>query len=470
MTSSFAPNFPFPGGPNNNNGDNEVPVEGSQEIFRYNPYSYTGVPTWFDWIGITDFGTDAIKNTSAPGKTYPIFRKIPDDKLKTERPYYSVGNNEIEYGGGKSDKKCITYAGQNYVKNMFDNTQPNDSDYPKNWGWSWNDYYSSPNKWWQFYSAYFANYSDELYPFAVKGISCRLKTPQDKPISRFAHIAPSHGPIDQNWGDHTIINQAHGLWRDLEGYYYIFELLPYGDNSLAMYSDKGTAGRNFRNVWTHEGKPAAELYGPDASYIFPRKNNQTKKNAPLLEEVRPYIKPGAQKALAMWTMNPAVENLFFCGVNIEMHHDKKAGKWRPHTTMISRVTPVPFHMPRHDKRTTVVLGEPTHMDDLKKGFRKIHFWNPPEGATDTLGDYIEPPYDPKGEDTVGPEDTLEGGTYVLTGPYFPDTIDTTASEVGSYTIDEIVEDINDTFNALPDVMDQPRDTFSALLDSIENLS
>ena len=397
------------------------------ELYRFNPWNPTGVPIWYNWMGANECMFDGLHNKkSSPSVTSQLFHKIPDEKFKTPRPDVFNGKNEgpdygwmsVKDGQDKTQgswknhdgtqstdrtKGDLAMSGAWSLDNLFNN-MADASGSPKSWGFCWHGYYSS-YKWHQYYNAYFMNTTQTVYPFATKGISCRIKVPEGgKKKTEYTYIR-STDDGGEDYGDHQMIDTVWGLWMDLEGFYYIYELLPYGDNALKNWSSKGTSGRNYRNVWTSEGDPAHEIY-PDGN-IFNRQDGPFIGTSPWLQEIRPVLKNGQEKGLMMWSNEPNIENLFLVGINIRVHHDKKAGGAKPHTLMMSRVTPIPFHAPRHEPRTSVILGEPTPLEMLKKGYRKIHFWDGIDPTTgergeDTLADYVEPPYSEKEPDEEEP--------------------------------------------------------------------
>ena len=416
-SSNFAPDFNF------NQPDPSGPPEGPQELFRFNPYNQTGVPTWYNWLGVNKVGSDNEYSESSPGRVVPLFHRIPDELLKTPRPQIAGGMNKATYAQKcpsqgyhpseqsiKVDPTKLYCSGQYSaaINGLFGNTSVNNV--PQNWGIAWNGYYSS-FKWYQMYNCYLINDTDEVYPFATKGVSLRMKVPEAGKSSAklYTNIRPYTGGED--WGDHQMINNGWGLWRDLDGFYYIFEMLPYGDNAVKQWSTKGTSGRNHRNMYTDEGSPGHDLY-PDHN-IFPQWDDTYIGTSDWLQELRPVLGCGEERGLQLYSTESIIEDLFFVGFSLQLHHDKKAGAAKSHTIMFSRVTPIPFHAPRDEKKTTCVLGEPTSLEDLKKGLKKIHFWDSTDPTTgergvDTLADYVTPPHVPKEDELEGyppPEDT-----------------------------------------------------------------
>ena len=118
----------------------------------------------------------------------------------------------------------------------------------------------------------------------------------------------------------------------------------------------------------------------------------------------------------MFSNEKNIENLFFVGFSIDIHHDRSAGSKRNHSYLISRVTPIPFYCPRHDPKVKAVLGEPTELEELKLGHKKLHFWDPGEEFYEWSDDidYDDSKTDtvPEGDDTLDldePPPAPEGG-------------------------------------------------------------
>lgn len=422
MTSTFIPDFsPDFLDKNPPRPDNE------KQIFLFPPYTRTGTVTFFNWLGADVSGYDGYDGVEdkghTPGVRAKVFYKIDDSQVvdSVNRPYTFHGKN-----ASKSPDK-VFISDEKYIPDLFKHTY-NDR---KRWEACWRGFYSKGSKkWWQYFNAHVYNSTDTLYPFATKGISFRVRVPgNDDEV-----IAGGVGDGD-NYGNHVQINRAWGLWRDLNGMYYIIQMYPHGDNRYfcsGSYSEEtdenGIAepdpDGDGKKPRPKEGLPSTQKAYPDridnelrewwGDRYFSLDKNPDKSSGNLpIEKTddmlqKNIIGKGKEKGVTLYTLEKQVEHLFFCGFSMEFHHDRSAGSKRNHSYLISRLTPIPFYSPRNDSRTLAVLGEPTPMEDLKKGYRKIHFWDPPkeyDNWQDNLDyDDTEPPKD---SDTInGDGDTI----------------------------------------------------------------
>ena len=381
MTSSFTTN----------------PAEGSEQLYTFDPYTRTGVPIFSNWLNADRCGWDGQYVTKkmgpgTPGVTTGVFTEIPDEDLMTERPLIRHGKNDTD----SPDKMHV--SGTSDIHYLFEHTYEDRKRFEVNW----HGYYSNKN-WYQYFNCYVLNSTTKVYPFATKGISLRLRVPSG---DNETWNSGSKGS-GKNYGNHIQINQAFGLWVDLNGKYYIYKLECYGDNRY--YAIYGGKPRPKDGVIYSEG---GEWMG-DRYYFLESEADRGVTNSHMYESI---IKRSGNKGITMFSNERNIENLFFVGFSIDIHHDRSAGSKRNHSYLISRVTPIPFYCPRHDPKVKAVLGEPTELEELKLGHKKLHFWDPGEEFYEWSDgiDYDDDKTDtvPEGDDTLDldePPPAPEGG-------------------------------------------------------------
>lgn len=392
MTSTFAPDLNLPGGGSQGSEKHDASKpDGMEELFLYSPWSPTGEVTFFNWLNADVSGYDGVINESnTPGWTGPMFSKLPSTaQFATDRPNAIHGKNKE----GSPDKIYISKASS--IPDLFKHTY-NDR---KRWELCWRGYYQkgSGKKWYQYFNAAVYNTSDNLYPFATKGIALRLRVPDGSGET----IANGKGDGD-NYGNHLIINRAFGLWRDLEGKYYVHRLYCHGDNRYKAFgksdndgTDDGSGedgskvrpekgvGKTSNKRYTDRIKPATSRWWGERYWFIDEDYHPVEETNDALEDNM--IKKGAEKGVIMFT-NENVEHLYFCGFSLELHQDRAAGSKRNHSYLISRLTPVPCYASRHSPNIKAVLGAPTSMDQLRQGHKKLHFWKPPNVYYDWVDD------------------------------------------------------------------------------------
>ena len=419
MTSTFGPDFNFDFGPNNNE-----PPSGNQEIFTYSPWLPTGLPTFYNWLGAnrsTYDGAQVSSNDRKPGVAADVFSGnditqgidsdgrlqsggpgLPADAVfKTERPKVYHGENKTK----SPEKIYVSLNGA--IEDLFKHTY---NDRPR-YEMCWRGHYSAGSGWYQFFNACVINSTDNLYPFATKGISCRLRVPGgDDEI-----IAGGKGDGD-NYGNNMQINRAFGLWRDLEGAYYVYPMYPHGDNrykalgSGSENDDDGDDGKvrpkkNDSSYPDRVKQSSIDWWGDRYWFLDLQPPFSSNNTYDTLE--KNMIAKGKEKGLIIYTLED-VSELYFCGFSLEFHHNRAAGSKRNHSYLISRLMPVPYYSPRHDPRYRAVLGEPTPLEELREGKKRIHFWNPPQSYYEWSDDlsYDDSPPKEDGDTVEGDFDTV----------------------------------------------------------------
>jgi len=371
-----------------------------KEIFHFPAYTRTGVPTFYNWLNANVSGYDGkiVDKKGTPGHTTGIFLQIPDEKLATERPLINHGKNDHE-----SPEK-IFVSGQGQIKCLFEHTY---EDRPR-WELNWRGYYGNKN-WYQYFNACVYNTQSAVYPFATKGISMRLRVPSKAECN---WINGKDAQDKKNHGNHLHINRAHGLWVDANGKYYIYRMKCHGDNRY--YAVYGGDNRPKDGVIYED---AGQWWG-DRNYFLENDEIPVGKTDDHMEES--LVPREKNRSLAIFTNERNVENLFFCGFSLDIHHDRAASSKQNHSLLISRLTPIPYYSPRHDPSVRAVLGEPTELSEIRQGHRKIHLWDPPkeyyewDDDTDYDSEAIPPDTpDPIDNDTSSgggaPTDSLPGG-------------------------------------------------------------
>ena len=360
----------------------------NQELYTFDPYTRTGVPIFHNWLNADKCGCDGQYVTKKhgpgpPGVSTGIFRQIPDEDLITERPQIKHGKNN-----NKNEADKMHVSGTSDIRYLFEHTYEDRRRFEINW----HGYYSNKN-WYQYFNGYVLNSTTKVYPFATKGISLRIRIPASE--NETWNSSPSGS--GKNYGNHVQINQAFGLWVDLNGKYYIYQMECHGDNRYYLiYGDKGRPkdGVIYEEGGNWMGDRYYFLNQPHPPVGYTSKH--------MVEGI---ISRGGNKGITMFSNEKNIENLFFVGFSLDLHHDRAAGSKRNHSYLLSRVTPIPFYCPRHDPKVKAVLGEPTELEELKKGYKKLHFWDPGEDFYEWSDDID---YDDSKRDTV-PEgdDTLD---------------------------------------------------------------
>jgi len=142
----------------------------------------------------------------------------------------------------------------------------------------------------------------------------------------------------------------HGLWTDVDGNYYAYNMYPFGDNrGLGKFKGTGKhkgilGGSNMEGNDGHWQKGITFLDHSDN--LKGTHDWMTKDNPDEGESTGLYV-----------TTREDVTDLFFCGFSMQVHHNHKAGSKRCHTLQISQVTPIPANYNRYTE-DMVVLGTP----------------------------------------------------------------------------------------------------------------
>ncbi len=403
-------------------------TSGNQELFTFDPYTLYGEPIFFNWLNATVSEYDGWENSkNKPGVAAGIFQQIEDDDLATERPIIKHGKNSTD-----SPEKIFVSTDEQ-INYLFEHTYED----RKRWEVCWRGYYSNKN-WYQYFNCAVYNTETAVYPFATKGISLRLRVPAGSNETNFGGKGDG-----KNYGNHCQINQAHGLWVDLEGKYHIYKMECYGDNRyLAIYGDEPRPkdGHIYEEGGSWMGDRYFFLEQPDPPVGYTSKH--------MAEKI---VGRGKNKSVVMFTNEKKVENLFFCGFSLDIHHDRSAGSKRNYSYLISRVTPIPFYSPRHDPKVKAVLGEPTELEELKQGHKKLHFWDPPQEYYDWTDDIqYETTVDtvPEGDDTLDlaepPPDP--GGDIIEPSSIFVNEQGDGMPIPADFDLDQYLEDLADELN------------------------
>lgn len=351
----------------------------SKGLFLYDPYEYggTGLEA-FNWLNATHFGWigwDQMGKSAAPGYQTRPFEAIPDS---------DIGGDIVKYGWGghlgdstDADAKDTMWTDENYKINLarlFEpyyalNKDSSEADVKKYHGWRYemNTFFNNPNKWYQMMGFNMYNAGDYLYPFAVKGISFKLAVPANETWYGISNSGDKY-----NYGDHMTIDRMDGLWRDKEGKYYMYKMYPWGDNR--QHNDDVNAKNHhyFDNEDGNQNNLDEEWRN---GYNFCDESQSKKDTSKWFR--RNY--PDMDQSIGITAYTTAdVSELFFCGFSWRTHISQDADKSRPHTHMISQLTPIPYSFDRHGsaRNRKAVLGYPTHISELREGKRALRFKDP----------------------------------------------------------------------------------------------
>ena len=328
-------------------------------ICTYDPTQMGGSPEWHNWFGANS--VDIIGRFTKGNQDYKnrkdekIFTHVPDDKLKTNRPGYWIGiqdNNhadkDIYYVSaadcGSNVRKMVkrtSVGDKNHIEKLFqeggNHTIGFCSDF---YGHYSSDNWSQANG----FCVYNNFASNRMYPFATKGIAFTFRCAgEDEGLDVWGN--------SKNFGNRSQIVAMHGLWMDIDENYYIYEMLPNGDNH-------GKAKVSKLRVPYYNGDPST------TNYYFLRDHCAGNSDYARRDF------PGEKEAVKMRVFynGPEVEDKFFMGFSMCIKIDGgSGGSKHAHTHQISNVMPIPFYSPRPPMKTRheAVMGGRTEIDELR---------------------------------------------------------------------------------------------------------
>ena len=170
------------------------------------------------------------------------------------------------------------------------------------------------------------NSGDYLYPAPLRGINCK--------ISVGANNGYTSWGCDKNWGDHTQINKAWGLYRHTSGSYMVYEM-------KNLMDDERFTNSNIKN------------------------NSYALKNVSVTStgsKVNKYVNCGQTKILTLGVpynvSDSTLKSYKFCGISMSVCISDAAGVNRCHTFKINNITPLPIGCnPSGENRKMLLYGE-----------------------------------------------------------------------------------------------------------------
>ena len=161
---------------------------------------------------------------------------------------------------------------------------------------------------WQLY-----NSGDYLYPAPLRGINLEVSVGADNGYTSWG--------CNSNWGDHTQINKAWGLFRNTSGSYRVWEMVNLIDDGVFNVSSIKNKSYTLRNV------PVTSTNSKVNKYL---NNGQTK-----------VLGLGVPYTVSDYTLS----SYRFCGFCISVCISNSAAQKRCHTFKLNKLTPLPLGMP-----------------------------------------------------------------------------------------------------------------------------
>ena len=247
----------------------------------------------WDWIGFNTVEPLQKRATGTPGGT-----GIEMFHGKGDGPKLTCGYNDDE-------QKGYVHMGSGGYQEMFQNPKLDS-------GESSFRYYGfmNNNSYHYFMNWHLYNNSSNLYPAPLRGINCK--------ISVGANNGYTSWGCDSNWGDHTQINKAWGLFRHTNGTYKVWELKNLIDDGAFKVSSI-----------------------KDNSYALKNISVNTTNS-----QVNKYLNCGQTRTLALGVPYNVTETTLrsykFCGFSISVCISNSAASKRCHTFKINSITPLPL--------------------------------------------------------------------------------------------------------------------------------
>lgn len=333
----------------------------------------------YNWFNANVDEALQLEMKTAKKHTNKVFNQIPNDKVKTSRPWYGQAYSNkptgVPDGGytrgwlrfGEGSSKEGLYAAYSTIDDYFTPLEPwNASENnPQNFGrtYEWYGFMNNSSycySWgWDLY-----NKGDDVYPFPVKGVYMRISMPPHG-----AEYTVCGHCSDNNYGDKMQINKVHGLWRDKNGFYYIYD----------MYSRGMRGALPAHPRWAYEDTsakpdvvPAADNYENKFPFIDTSEDRTGSiSNHPRWRENG--LTYGEVGTLAAWSNRKDIEHMYFVGVSMQIYFRKAESSKRCRTWQFGSLNPIPFHV-EPDRRHKMVVGKPTHFTTAHKD-RKIKTTN-----------------------------------------------------------------------------------------------
>ena len=316
-----------------------------KRILTYDPNPHGGDSPRRNW-----FKADTISNLETQdagkkhNKTYPVFEKISDNDLATDRPRFAYGSTVESFKhDGEQAYEGSKWTQYEFNKGVDANTaalmmtsprvenysETNKSFHAEFYGFynnaGWQQKYS-----WEIYNASGTNFLD----LPVKGISFTYEFPKNKDEygvhKAFAdHKDANSKMLEANRG--CMLNRIVGLWyHPVSGKYHIYDMTINGNNHAPSENPDLKA----------EDSP---FYS--AAYLVQSPNTETgnQSNFRYQNEVN---KTGVAHKISVWANEKILEECCFCGFAVNMCVSDDRNSVCIHSCIISNLSPVPFHIDR----------------------------------------------------------------------------------------------------------------------------
>ena len=247
----------------------------------------------WDWIGFNKVEPLQKKAGGAPGGT-----GITMFDGKGSGPKLTCGYNDDE-------QKGFVHMGSDGYKEMFRNPKMDDGEASFRYFGFMNN-----NGYYYFMNWHLYNNGNYLYPAPLRGINCKIAVGANNGYTSWG--------CNSNYGVHTQINKAWGLFRHIDGSYRVWELKNLIDDGSFKNTGIKSQSYQMKNISVNTTNSQMNKY---------LNHNQSK----ILALGVPYT-----------VTNSTLDNYKFCGFCISVCISNNAGTKRCHTFKINNITPLPL--------------------------------------------------------------------------------------------------------------------------------